>query len=276
LYRNYLSDSSANGLWQHIVLGSSGNDQGHWSTGNAWAAAGMLRVLGTLKRSVYAQAFSNEINDLGSWVSEIHNGMYPHLQPNGLFKNYADGFNSSNNTGNNNFDDASSSALLAATVYHLAILTGNKTFISQAERTRAALFSTNGTSAPSSPSSSSSSSSNSSSGSASASSAFTHTPYFTAAGWLSPVVDPLNVGSEGSQSPEGEAFVLMLHAAWRDWNVVSNGARINSATPGPSNPFRALVGFWNYRYSWGGGCGAGLVLAVVAVVVACTLGDLFV
>jgi hypothetical protein len=39
----------------------------------------MLRVLGSLKRSVYAQNFENQINDLGSWVSEIHNGMYPHL-----------------------------------------------------------------------------------------------------------------------------------------------------------------------------------------------------
>ena len=70
----------------------------------------------------------------------------------------------------------------------------------------------------------------------------------------------------------------MLQAAWRDWNAVSNGARTNSATPGPSIPFRALVGFWKYRYSWGGdccGCGdAGLVLAVVAVVVTCILGDL--
>jgi hypothetical protein len=193
-------------------------------------------------------------------------------QPNGLFKNYADGFNNSNGNGtsNNNFDDASSSALLAATVYHLALLTGNKTFIPQAERTRAALFATNGTSAPS-PSSSSSNSSNSSS--ASAPSAFAHTPYFTTAGWLSPVVDPLNVGSEGSQSPEGQAFVLMLHAAWRDWNAVSNGPRTNSATPGASIPFPALVGIWNYR--WDGVCGAGLVLVVFAVV-ACTLGDLFV
>jgi hypothetical protein len=194
-------------------------------------------------------------------------------QPNGLFKNYADGLNNSNSS--NNFDDASSSALLAATVYHLALLTGNKTFISQAERTRAALFASNGTSAPSSPSSSPPSSSSNSS-SAPASSAFTRTPYFTTAGWLSPVVDPLNVGSEGSQSPEGQAFVLMLDAAWRDWNAASNGARTSSATPGPSIPFRALVGFWNYRYSWGGSCGAGLVLAVVVVVVACILGDLFV
>jgi hypothetical protein len=39
----------------------------------------MLRVLGTLKRSVYAQDFESQINDLGNWVSEIHGGMYPHL-----------------------------------------------------------------------------------------------------------------------------------------------------------------------------------------------------
>jgi rhamnogalacturonyl hydrolase YesR len=32
LYRNYLLDSSAGGLWKHIVLGS-GEDLGHWSTG---------------------------------------------------------------------------------------------------------------------------------------------------------------------------------------------------------------------------------------------------
>jgi hypothetical protein len=62
-------------------------------------------------------------------------------QPNGLFKNYAD------DNSDRNFDDASSSALLAATVYRLDLLTGNKTFIAEAERTRAALFAANGTAA---------------------------------------------------------------------------------------------------------------------------------
>jgi hypothetical protein len=73
--------------------------------------------------------------------------------------------------------------------------------------------------------------------------------------------------------------VLMLHAAWRDWNAVSHGQRINSATHGPSIPFpAALVGIFNFCYRWGGGssCGAGLVLAILAVVVPCTLSDLFV
>jgi hypothetical protein len=64
--------------------------------------------------------------------------------------------------------------------------------------------------------------------------------------------------------------VLMLHAAWRDWNAVNNGPRINSATSGPSIPFPALVGIRNY-HRWGGSYGAGLVLAVGAVVVACTV-----
>ena len=182
-------------------------------------------------------------------------------QPNGLFINYADGSNNSNS----NFDDASSSALLAATVYHLALLTGNKTFIPQAERTRAALFATNGTSAPSNTSTTPSPSSSS----APASSAFVYTPYFTAEGWLSPVVDPLTIDSEGSQSPESEAFVLMLHAAWSDWihwNAASNVTRTNSATPGPSIPSLALVSIWNDR--WGG---AGLVLGALGVAVACNL-----
>ena len=92
-----------------------------------------------------------------------------------------------------------------------------------------------------------------------------HTSYFTAAGWLSPVVDPLNVGSEGSQSPESQASVLVLHVQWREcihWNAVSSIPRINSATPSLSISFPALVGIWNYRYrsiigvevDWTGAC----------------------
>jgi hypothetical protein len=31
-------------------------------------------------------------------------------------------------------------------------------------------------------------------------------------GWLTPIVDPLNIAVEGKHSPEGEVFVLMLYA----------------------------------------------------------------
>ncbi|KAI9439009.1 glycoside hydrolase family 105 protein [Lactarius indigo] len=234
LYRSYLGDMSAGGLWRHIVLGADGTDPGHWSTGNAWAAAGMLRVLGTLKSSPFSQDFSGQIQELGDWVAEIHSAMYPHLQANGLFKNYADG----NST--DNFDDASSSALLAATVYRLALLTGDETFIPEAELTRAALFSTNGTSAtppglpviaPSSSTPLPSSTVPSSTGSAqTAADASADTPHFTVDGWLAPVVDPLNFAVEGAHSPEGQAFTLMLESAWRDWSDSESAASGASAS----------------------------------------------
>lgn len=76
-------------------------DTGHWATGlprpfpiissfdshhvfsthsgNGWAAAGMLRVLGTIKNSEYASDFKSEQNDLIDWVLEIQDGMYPYL-----------------------------------------------------------------------------------------------------------------------------------------------------------------------------------------------------
>jgi hypothetical protein len=105
-------------------------------------------------------------------------------QTNGMFKNYVDQ--------SNDFDDAASSALMAAAVYRLSLLTGVSTFVPNAEIARKALLAGNGTSA-------------------------TLSPHFTADGWLSPVVDPENYRSEGSKSPDGEAFVLSMHAAFHDW-----------------------------------------------------------
>lgn len=98
LYRNYLRDQNATNLWRHMALGNS-QDTGHWSTGppqtspimssfrphrvfhlgNGWAAAGMLRVFGTIKNSEYAGNFKSEQNDLISWVLEIQDGMYTYL-----------------------------------------------------------------------------------------------------------------------------------------------------------------------------------------------------
>ena len=48
-------------------------------TGNAWAAAGMIRVLGTIQNSQYANALVGQQSDLAGWVQEIHDGMYPCL-----------------------------------------------------------------------------------------------------------------------------------------------------------------------------------------------------
>ena len=48
LYRNYLIDNSAGGLWKHVLLGDSGNDEGHWSTGESRDR--YTRLLGRIER----------------------------------------------------------------------------------------------------------------------------------------------------------------------------------------------------------------------------------
>jgi hypothetical protein len=100
LYRNYLRDGTKGGaLWRHIVLGSN-NDSTHWSTGefypseafrvfvlgpvrfsfsstgNAWATAGITRVLATIQHSSFSGNFKSEMSDLAGWAREIIGGMY--------------------------------------------------------------------------------------------------------------------------------------------------------------------------------------------------------
>lgn len=185
----------------------------------------MLRVLGTIAHSQYAKQMKNEQKDLISWVNEIHGGMYPHLvrhryhhprpaeltpcnhttqRSSGLFGNYADN--------NATFDDASSTTLLASTVYRLALLGGVHKWLPVAEQSRQALWA---------PSSSATSNNGSS------------LQHFTADMWLTPVVNPENIGLQGSQSPEGQAFVLDLDAAWRDW--------VSAGSPGANGAGHLIV-----------------------------------
>ncbi|CAE6519467.1 unnamed protein product, partial [Rhizoctonia solani] len=52
LYRDVLLDKPT-GLWQHIRQGSF-EDRGFWSTGNGWAAMGIMRVAATIRAAGYA------------------------------------------------------------------------------------------------------------------------------------------------------------------------------------------------------------------------------
>ncbi|RDB22323.1 hypothetical protein Hypma_010490 [Hypsizygus marmoreus] len=206
LYRSYLRDTKANNLWKHVLLGVNGTDEGHWSTGNGWAAAGMLRVLGTIQNSQYAKTMKNEQKDLAAWIKEIHGGMYPHLDSDtNLFPNYA----SRAVDARGNFLDASSTALMASTVYRLSLLWGEHSHLPMAERSRKAL---------SSPSATSTGPTNSNSNSSTA-----ELLHLSNAGWLTPVVNPHSYGVQGSESPEGQAFVVEMQAAWRDW--VADGSK---------------------------------------------------
>lgn len=55
--------------------------RGFWSgrVGNGWAAAGMLRVLGTMQNSQFAKSFKDEMSDLTSWVLDIQKAMYANI-----------------------------------------------------------------------------------------------------------------------------------------------------------------------------------------------------
>lgn len=68
LYRDALSTSKG---WQHILLGNY-QDIGLWATGNAWAAAGALRVYATIKQSAdYSEQYSDQLYKLTKVTSDI-------------------------------------------------------------------------------------------------------------------------------------------------------------------------------------------------------------
>jgi hypothetical protein len=133
---------------------------------------------------------------------------------------------------NDSFHDAASTALLASTVYRIALLSNDYSHLAYAEKSRKALFAT----------------SNSTNSSSSSDSSFMSMAHFTSDGWLTPVVNPLNPGVEGAKSPEGQAFVLELQAAWRDW--VADGSKAHAGAV-----VRMQVRMW--------GVGLGIVLGIL-------------
>lgn len=163
-------------------------DHGHWSTGNGWAAAGMLRVIATIMNSQYASQYADEIQRLKLWVEEIHAGMAPKLPKSGVFNNYVDDTRT--------IPDASSTALFASTVYRAATLydlTSHKQHLTVADVVRTSLFSPEGN-------------------------------HFDEQGWLQPVCNPNKYTEPGEKSPEGQAFVLQLSNNWRQWQTLQTRA----------------------------------------------------
>lgn len=47
--------------------------------------------------------------------------------------------------------------------------------------------------------------------------------HFTPDGYLTPVANPDSYGIQGNVSAEGQAFIIELQSAWRDW--VLDGAK---------------------------------------------------
>jgi hypothetical protein len=188
LYAN--ATGSSQGAWTH-VMGTEYQDPGLWSTGNGWAAAGMTRVLAVVQYSSAAryQKWRNEaISQLTGYIQEIIDAAMNLTLPSGLLRNY---LNDTTGDGHG-FGEASGTTLIAASVYRMAVLapgTFGSSYIQWADGVRGMLG--NG-------------------------------QHFTDDGLLYPVVDPYDWQGPPITppitygSPEGNAFVVLMYAAWRD------------------------------------------------------------
>lgn len=119
-----------------------------------------------------------------------------------------------------NFYDAASTALLASTVYRISLLWSYHHNLPIAERCRQTLFSPFSPPPPASDFNTS------------FSTALANMNHFTPDGYLRPVVNPNSFSIQGDVSAEGQAFIIELQAAWRDW--VSDGSKCASGSCGLS------------------------------------------
>jgi len=152
-------------------------DNTHWATGNGWAAAGMLRVLRTINHSSEAHHFIEHQANLTEWIQELTHSAWSYQKDNGTLYNVIDDPNS--------FADTASTALLASVTYRMATFTKNFTQIPAANKALKLIQDS-----------------------------------VDVNGWLQDTVNPYTFQTPtepGSHSPEGQAFVLLLHAAHNAW-----------------------------------------------------------
>ncbi|GAA5971882.1 hypothetical protein JCM8115_000556 [Rhodotorula mucilaginosa] len=204
LYRQSLQDPQTK-LWRHIYVpgGGSDSDPGLWATGNGWVAGGVLRVLATIQNSdnsTLTQQFSSQSQDLASWAKEVIDSAWSQPRSGGLFHNYMND--------SSTFPESSSTAIMIANTYRLALV--------------ANLYS----SAANPPSSRSLAAAE-----ASYQALTANNRHISTGGVLSPVTDPMSftrqLESGDEISPEGEAFVLLMEAARRDF--INNGGKVDSS-----------------------------------------------
>jgi rhamnogalacturonyl hydrolase YesR len=189
LYRQILQSNISEpftGLWEHII-GLEDYQPELWSTGNAWAAAGMARVLATTIKWHQSAAWLDEQQLLAQWIKEIVDGAIhsseTSINPSsGLLRNVL------NDT--TWFGETSGTALLSSVVYRMAILAPevfakDRSYIKWAEGLRKAVA-----------------------------------LHVGSDGILSPAINPLDWGNHTpytTGSPEGQSFGVLLGAAYRDW-----------------------------------------------------------
>lgn len=180
LYHDVLSTNL--GPWHHIV-GPVSQDLGLWSTGNGWAAAGMARVLATMMKSPFSGATKNEQNALITDIKTIIDGAIKlDTDSSGLLRNYL------NDT--TWYGEISGTAMLTATSYRMAVLAPSQFGAKYTTWANKKLQVVDGC-------------------------------INTTTGIVAPAVNPLwweDPTPFTAGSPEGQSFVVLMHAAYRDWS----------------------------------------------------------
>jgi len=212
------------GLWRHIV-GPQLPDPGLWSTGNAWSAAGMTRVLATVVKAPRSLFRTNSdtttlsvdssdksqtnirttaINLLTTYIKEILDGVIDAPLDNGLLRNY---LNDTSGIGHG-FGEISGSTMLANVVYRMVILRPDVFLTQSAAATDSVNTTTNG---------------HPRSKYLEWAEGIRHTigsgDHVSKNGTVAPAVNPLDWGSTvpfTAGSPEGQNFAVLMYAAWRD------------------------------------------------------------
>ncbi|GAB7360582.1 hypothetical protein MBLNU230_g0465t1 [Neophaeotheca triangularis] len=186
LYREVMvaPEGPGKGLWKHIVGPSEMADEGFWSTGVAWAAYGMVRLRATVSGwRPSNETMEEEVRALDGWVLEILDGAIRTDDDweSGLLRNYL---------GDDSwFGEVSGTALLASTVLRMAGLGAlpegdREKYLAWAGAKRDAVL-----------------------------------QRVDGSGVAKPAVNPLKHGSREplmTGSPEGQSFLVIMSAAWRD------------------------------------------------------------
>ena len=182
---------TGNGCWKHIVNAPGVDesredvkvDEGLWSTSNGWAAAGMARVLATVRKA----GFEGEEEVLVRMVEGIVEGaMGFDTDSSGLLRNRLDD--------ESWFGEVAGTALLAATVLRMAVLEpgvfGAKgKYVEWAMKKMEIVM---------------------------------RRCVNEETGVVAPVVNPTTDDQRtplDGVSPEAQTFVVLLYAAWRDWRA---------------------------------------------------------
>lgn len=193
------------GLWKHIVSQPYSldydiccSDTGTWLTSNAWAVAGMTRVLATIMRwqppdsragaaDAYSQFQSKALKEIDRIIQSIlFCTMKQARDPEtGLIRNYLDG--SQHPSAEYAFGDVAGTALMSSAVYRLAVLQpsifGGSSHLSWANQNRKAVL-----------------------------------KFVDCNGKVSQVADIHHVPSMivANETSEAQSMVILMYSAWRD------------------------------------------------------------